>query len=217
MAAYDSAVRDIWDELDPAAEPKAVWLRTPAGAKTTILLGAFDPPTLAHLALARRGAAGAFGMTKVLLDRTQAPLLDVPTRLYLLDELASEYGLGLLVRNRGTYLDVAQAVRMTGYDPAFVIGADKLRQLRDPAHYPDGVDGVARTFTQVSFVVVPRPGADVDVGGDVLVAEPLPADLRDISATRVREKVADGEPLDGWVPAGVELALRGYTDRIDER
>src|SRR5204862_3999581 len=73
---YDSR---MWDDLDPADPPTVRWLREVAKEKlertaVVVLLGAFDPPTKAHVAIARAAsramsAPAALCMTKVTLDR----------------------------------------------------------------------------------------------------------------------------------------------------
>lgn len=211
----------IWDELDPAGEPRLVWIRPPAGA-TALLLGAFDPPTIAHLALARDGAlaagvSGGFCLTRELLDRDGHQLLPAPERLRLLDALAADHGLALAVANRGTYRAVARALRAEGREAVFLIGSDKLPQLEDPSFYPDGRAGVEETFSLGRFIVVPRGVPvgrdDVEVlDPDVVFGGPGPGR---ISATSVRERLVAGLSVDDLVPPLVAAVLAGYTEPSD--
>lgn len=214
----EAAVR-LFEELDPDGDPVFRWIREPEPrGRAALLLGAFDPPTRAHLAVARgaRRAAGrppAFCLTKVLLAREET-LLPAVERLRLLDELAAETGSGLATANRGTYLEVARAARAADVHAVFVIGSDKLPQLADPAFYPDGEAGVEATFAEVRFLVVPR-GVPVD-RSDVEVLDAADAfddpSVAEISATEVRERVRRGEDVGGLVPLTVARALRRYTD-----
>lgn len=214
----EAAVR-LFEELDPEGVPEFRWIREPDPPdRAALLLGAFDPPTTAHLAVAagaRRatGRPSAFCLTKVLLARDDT-LLPAAERLRLLDGLAAEAGYGLATANRGTYLEVARAARVAGVDAVFVIGSDKLPQLADPAFYPDGESGVEATFTEVRFLVVPR-GVPVD-RPEVQVLETEDAfedpSVAEVSATEVRERVRRGEDVETLVPPTVARALRRYTD-----
>ncbi len=208
-----------WGSLDPSAPPEAVWLTPPPSNRVVVLLGAFDPPTNAHLsvvhAAARAEAAvGALCLTKTLLARPPDELLPIPERLAVLSDLVADHDLGLAIANRGTYVDVAEALRSSGIVASFVIGSDKLSQLEDPSFYPDGPRGVERTFSQVRFVVVPRPDKIGDRPGliwldpDDVFQEPQ---QRTLSATEVRERLRRGEQVQHLVPGPVALALGGYT------
>lgn len=211
----------IWSDLDPEGPPRLVWLRAPA-EETALLLGAFDPPTNAHLALARHGAraagtSGGFCLTRELLDRDGHQLLPAPQRLRLLDALATDEGLALAVANRGTYRSVAQALLAEGRRPTFLIGSDKLPQLEDPSFHPDGRAGVDETFALARFLVVLR---GVPVGrDDVEVLDPDavfgggPAGT--VSATAVRERLRKGRSVDDLVPPLVAAVLAGYTEPSD--
>lgn len=182
-------------------------------------MGAFDPPTRAHVALLSGSARfvdapGAFCMTKVLLDRGDDELLTPRQRLRLLDDVSRSRGFGLVLANRGTYVDVDRAMRASGIDATFVIGSDKLVQLDDPSFYPDRERGVAATFAEVRLLVVPRPGAEVQ-REDVIVLDPAEAfenqAQTSISSTEVRRRVRAGESVDALVPPEVAVGLGGYT------
>jgi nicotinic acid mononucleotide adenylyltransferase len=209
----------LWDALDPEGPSRVVWLRPPPQRRVVVLMGAFDPPTNAHLAVLRgaagaRNASGVLCLTKTLLARPPDELLPVADRLTLLGELAEHSDLGLAIANRGTYVEVSEALATTGTDASFVIGSDKLAQLEDASFYPDGEEGVRRTFSQVAFVVVPRPDRTGDRPGlvwldpdDVFTDGVQPS----LSATEVRERLRRGEQVEHLVPPPVALALAGYT------
>src|SRR5688572_26031282 len=94
------------------------WLTPEPSGDWVLLLGAFDPPTLAHLALAEATGA-AFCMTEQTLGRPDEPLLGFDVRLGLLAGL----GCPVAVATSGTYLEVARAA---GRPVTFVVGSDKL-------------------------------------------------------------------------------------------
>lgn len=214
----ERSVLGEWKALDQHGAPRVVWVRPPRGRRVAVMLGAFDPPTNAHVSIARGasralGVAGALCVTKVVLDRPGDRLLSDEDRVRLVERLAEEEGLAFAMANRGTYLDVARALRAGGLDATFVIGSDKLAQLEDPSFYDDA-DGVAATFAEVRFLVVPRPGAAVH-REDVVLLDPGDAfeDLRDaaVSATEVRRRVRAGRAVDAFVPRVVAESLEGYT------
>ena len=180
--------------------------------RAAVLLGAFDPPTNAHVAILRAaqrrlGSPGLLCLTRVLLARPGDVLLTDDDRLRVLTTLADAEGFGLYVADAGTYLGVARELRAAGIEPTFVVGSDKLPQLRDPSFYPDGEAGVAATFEECDFLVVERDGP-----GSLSVADAF-EDPRHagISATEVRRRIRAGEPVDDLVPPVVAKALEGYT------
>jgi len=216
---YDGAVdaiRTVWDDLDPGSVPRFEILSGGTGA-IVVLLGAFDPPTHAHLDIARAssravGRPTVFCLTKVLLDRPPDALLRPMDRLGLLEAVGAQHGIGLAVCNRGTYLEVHEAALAAGCDPVFVIGSDKLAQLADPSFYADGDEGVARTLDEVGFLVVERGGVAVPERYVRLSDVFEVGDHAQISASDVRRRVLEGEPVDDLVPPVVARALRGYTE-----
>lgn len=214
-----SDLERLWSDLDPDGEPTVAWRHRVHGDRVAVLLGAFDPPTRAHVAIARGasravGAPAALCLTKVLLARPADALLEPVERLHLLDELAGAEGFGLAVANRGTYLEVARALRSSGIEATFVVGSDKLEQLADPSFYTDGRRGVDATFAEVDLLVVPRPGSAVG-RDDVVVLETDDvfddASGRAISSTEVRRRIRAGLDVDALVPPGVAAGVEGYT------
>lgn len=210
-------MKSMWDSLDIDGAPAARWVREIRGSRVALLLGAFDPVTNAHVQIARAAARiedapAALCMTKVTLDRPADVLLDPAERLEVLSAVCDENEFGLCIANRGTYIAVAEA--LVGFEPTFVIGSDKLPQLADPSFYEDGDAGVTRTFRDLRFLVVRRAGAEVERDDVHAIDErDIFANAADaeISATEVRRRVRSGEPFDHLVPAGVALALGGYT------
>ncbi|MGH2759750.1 MAG: hypothetical protein ACRDKJ_09315 [Actinomycetota bacterium] len=212
-------IGEIWADLDPRAGPTVGWPRPVESSRAVVLLGAFDPPTQAHVALLEaasrsEGAPGALCMTKELLARSGDELLSQEQRLHLLDVVAAARSFGLALANRGTYLAVSGAIRATGIEATFIVGSDKLSQLADASFYPDGERGVEATFAEVAFLVVPRTGVDVRLNdGHVLEPGEVFEDraLAAISSTEVRRRVRDGVSVADLVPPEVVVDLEGYT------
>ncbi len=200
-----------------------VWPRPITQARAALLLGAFDPPTNAHIAVLTAAARsvcaqGVLCLTKVVLARSVEPLLDVADRISVLLDIADRCEFGVAFSNRGTYVDVGRALMASGIDAAFAIGADKLEQLADASFYPDGERGVAATFRDLRFVVTPRRGFEEDAPGrgcnvSILDRSQVFADVATagITATEVRRLHREGRAVDHLVPPEVVHALRGYT------
>ncbi|HYZ94013.1 MAG TPA: hypothetical protein VFA34_16695 [Actinomycetota bacterium] len=210
---------NVWDSLDANGPPQFIWHRPVDGSRVVFLLGAFDPPTRAHVAILdaasrSEGLPGALCLTKELLAREGDVLIPPRDRVELLDRIAVVRHFGLGIANRGTYLDVGRACLVHGIEPTFVIGSDKLAQLADPSFYPDGMRGVTATFEELSFLVVPREGSAVD-RDDVRVldaSDVFPDDrTMGISSTEVRRRALAGGGLTGLVPPEVVASVEGYT------
>ena len=146
--------------------------------------GSFDPPTIAHVAIAEAAVrAAALGqldlaISRVTLGKDAATQRPLDARLAALERLTvSRPWLRVVVTDAQLITDIA-----AGYD-VVVMGADKWAQVRDPAWY--GGDTAARDDALARLprvLVVPRPGFDV-VGADVLE---VPVDLGSVSSTAAR-------------------------------
>lgn len=147
--------------------------------------GSFNPPTVAHLAIAE-AAVRACGLERVdlVVSRVALAKEDVarPLLAHRLDVLravaATRPWLGVAVTSAQLLVDVA-----AGYD-VLVVGADKWAQLLDPAFY--GGSAAARDEAVARLprlAVAPRPPHPVPDHATVLE---LPAHLGAVSSTAVR-------------------------------
>ena len=148
--------------------------------------GSFDPPTIAHVAIAEAALEAAhldqldLAISRVALGKdanTQRPLA---ARLAVVERLTdTRPWLRVTVTESQLITDIAH-----GYD-AVVMGADKWTQVLDPAWYGGDVavrDAALAGLPQV--LVAPRAGFDVDVAG-VIVLD-IHADLGDVSSSAAR-------------------------------
>lgn len=147
--------------------------------------GSFNPPTVAHLAIAdaaRRAAA----LDRVDLVVSRVPLgkdvVEVPTladRVAVLDVVAREHPwLGVHVTDDRLLVDIAR-----GYD-ALIMGADKWAQVRDPVWYESAAArDVALARLPARVLVAPRPGYDVE-GAETL---PIDDDHGVVSSSAARD------------------------------
>ncbi len=221
--------RDALDTLDPSGPPAArvLWPLgdPPLSGRAGVLAGSFNPPTLAHTALlghARReqGVEHAwFLLSKHIVDKERVTGTMLEDRLLLLKLIAeSRSGFGVVLANRGLYVDQALALR-TVLGPAveivFVVGYDKIMQIFDPRYYADREAALEQLFAHASFLVAPRAGYTVDdlhrflsrpenrrfaVGVRPLGLEP---DLLAVSSTQVRALVAARGDYRPYVPPEV--------------
>lgn len=163
--------------------------------------GSFNPPTVAHLAVAEAAVAAA-GLVRLDLVVSTVALakehLTVPTlaeRLAVLEAVAATRPwLGVARTERQLIVEIAE-----GYD-AVVMGADKWRQVTDPGWYDD--DPAARDAAVARLprvLVAPRAG-DHPPGVELLDVH---EDHHHVSATAVR---------DGSAPAWLLPEAARYLD-----
>lgn len=150
--------------------------------------GSFDPPTIAHLAVAEAAVrqAGLDRVDLVLARRTLGKdHLDAASverrRAPLLALAADRPWLGVAVTDAPLIVDQAE-----GYD-AVVMGADKWAQVVDPAWYGGSVAARDAAVARLPRVLVAPRAGDRPAGVELL---DLPDHLADVSATAVR----DGAP-----------------------
>jgi hypothetical protein len=156
--------------------------------------GSFNPPTLAHLAVAE-AAARQGGLARVDLVLSRVALgkeaLVEPTvdqrRAVLEAVAASRPWLGVAVTDARLIAEVA-----AGYD-AVVMGADKWAQVLDPAWYEGSAAARDAAVAALPRVLVAPRGGMVPDGVELLA---VPDDLRHVSASAVR---AAGAAADRWL------------------
>jgi nicotinate-nucleotide adenylyltransferase len=171
--------------------------------RTAILGGAFDPPHLGHVALAK-GALGALGADRLLVLVVARPghretHLGADARLELA-QLAFGFLPNTEVRlDRHAYtVDFLRDERPP--DAVFVIGGDQWEAF-------DTWREAEEIKRLIPIAVAARPGKS-QPQGDVEVFE---IDQLPISSSDVRERVGRGEPIADLVPPAVarEIERRG--------
>jgi nicotinate-nucleotide adenylyltransferase len=172
--------------------------------------GAFDPPHLGHVALAR-AALEHFGLERLVVLVSARPghrevVLDVDERLRLA-ELAFE-GLATVDVRRDDHARTIDLLRADDFgDAIFLIGADQL--LDFPAwKEPDAI------LERVQLGVATRPGLSREERDRLSRPDRVhffEIEQHPISGRELRALAARGESLDGLVPAAVarELASGG--------
>ena len=143
--------------------------------------GTFDPPTIAHVAVAE-AALAVCGVNRVELVLSLDPIgkagaTPIEGRIAAVEALAADRPwLTVAVTEHRLISDVAQ-----GYD-VVVMGADKWAQVLDPSYHPSE-DAWRASLDRLPQVAVARRGDD-PIEGDVLVLE---VDLGHVSSTAVRD------------------------------
>ena len=177
------------DEPDPALAPEPVLapdapLRQRPDERIGCYPGSFDPMTVAHLAVAEAALEAAS------LDRIDLVLsIDalgkghlgpgtVQARRHALEAVAARHPwLGVRVTTARLVADIAE-----GYD-AVVMGADKWRQVVDPAWYGDDPAARDAAVARLPRVLVAPRGDDEPDDVELLDVDPA---HRHVRATDVR-------------------------------
>jgi len=154
------------------------------GTTRGVYPGSFDPPTIAHVAIAEAAARVGnldrldLAVSRVALGKdatAQRPLRD---RVALIKRLThSRPWLNVVVTDAQLITDIA-----AGYD-IVVMGADKWAQVNDPAWYNGSTAARDVAVARLSRVLVaPRPGFEI-VGADALG---VPEHFARVSSTAAR-------------------------------
>jgi nicotinate-nucleotide adenylyltransferase len=168
---------------------------------TGLLGGAFDPPHNGHVALAE-AAERQLGLDEIVVVVVADPghkdvHAPAETRLQLA-RLAFP-GREVVLDDHARTVDMLRDGPWD--DPVFLIGADEYLDFANWKE-PEAVLGLAR------IGVAARPGFELPESPPDRVLffelEPVP-----VSSREIRSMVADGEPIDGLVPAVVAAAIAG--------
>jgi nicotinate-nucleotide adenylyltransferase len=186
--------------------------------------GSFNPPTIAHLALARAALdAGRldrvdFAVSELPLGKGEVTVPSLDDRLAVLEAVtAARPWLGVRRTHHRLLVDIAE-----GYD-ALVVGADKWGQLVDPAWYGGSVAERDRALARLPTVlVVPRPPHPVpEPGDDRWVLVEIDPSHAAVSSTAVRagrtdwmapEAAAWDRRTGGWSDPDRYVASGGVRD-----
>jgi nicotinate-nucleotide adenylyltransferase len=153
-------------------------------SRVGVFPGSFDPPTVAHVAIADAAHEQCrldrleLVVSRVPLGKDRAGQAPVEERVSVLEQLAAgRPWLGVAVTDRRLLADVA-----AGYD-VLVVGADKWAQLHDPAWYGSTDERDAAVARLPEVVVAPRAGFPLPPDVQVLDVDPA---HHHVSSTAVR-------------------------------
>jgi nicotinate-nucleotide adenylyltransferase len=173
--------------------------------------GAFDPPHIGHVALARR-AIDHLGLERLVVLVVAAPghrdvELDVDTRLQLAQAAFDDVPVAEV--RRDDHPRTLDSVRSGDFgDAIFLVGADQFAQFLDWKD-PDEL------LEHVRLGVATRPGFPRERLEGVLSALRRPdrvvffeIEPVDVASRDIRRLAAAGEPIDAYVPPGVAKLVR---------
>jgi nicotinate-nucleotide adenylyltransferase len=197
----------------------------PQGRRLGIFSGAFNPITLAHVALAQ-SAYTHYQLHEVLflLPITQPHKLirDAPidARLHMMalavhDDPSSSVG----SCTHGLFIDICRAVDKA-YPPAtqlsIIIGRDAAERILTWP-YPEPEQALRELFTRAELLVADREGKftvpdnpSVHTYASHIHHLPLPPAYRHISATDVRKRLARGEDVAGLISPPVLAYIQAH-------
>ncbi len=221
--------REILDGLDPDSSPKAVIVdpsQNLAPGRIGILCGAFNPPTLAHVELARCAKDRfqldhiLFTLSRVTIDKEKVEGLSQEDRMLLMWLIAGELGWASLAAvNKGLYFEQVKAFRsLLGNKTRifFVVGMDNVMQIFDPRYYQDRDKALKGLFTEVHLIAANRgPWGENElkeflskkenqVFEDRVYPLTLPEGLRDLTSTELRTRIAKGVSVQDHLPEVVD-------------
>lgn len=191
---------------------------SPAPTRLGVLGGAYNPITLAHLAVAE-AAMTHFGIDEVLFLLPQvsphktifgASLEQRLDMMRLAVEDAPYAAVGL--SSHGLFVDMYEgllAVYPQRPEVFFLTGRDAAERIL-AWHYDDAEEALKRMFDAFQFIVCSRQGPFTMPDDPLLTPYrdrihscPLPPQADAISATEVRERRERGLPIDDLVPGPV--------------
>jgi nicotinate (nicotinamide) nucleotide adenylyltransferase len=179
-------------------------------ARIGILPGAFNPPTVAHLALAHSALAHA-DETLFVLPREfpHKPFAGAPFEARIEMLLAATAGtprFSVAVSEAGLFRDIAGECREAygeGARFSFLCGRDAAERILNWDY--DGDASVAEMLREFDLLVAARRGeleAPLHLRHAIEQLH-LSGDLDLVSSTEVRERIARGEPWEDLVPESV--------------
>jgi nicotinic acid mononucleotide adenylyltransferase len=222
----------LTNELRLAEEPRLELLSELAEKpdRVGLLPGSYDPPTVAHVALAEAALHDHVDLVALVYSvrtlpkegEAHPPLLNEAQRIEALVRIAAAHpGCAAGLISHGLLADQAAAARtrFPEADLFLVMGSDKLLQLLDPKWYRDRDATLASLFAQARALYAVRTG-DAEAIGETLAAPqndrwrsrfvPLgvPPQVAAVSAREVRARIRRGQEVRPLVPPEVHALVR---------
>jgi nicotinate (nicotinamide) nucleotide adenylyltransferase len=189
-------------------------------ASVAILPGAFNPPTVAHLALIEAGRERAGQVICVVPRELPHKRFEGATfdeRVQMLDRIAaSGYDFDVAISDGGLFIEIARECRAAfqrDVNVAFLCGRDTAERITGWDYgYAGAINQMLEEFR---LLVADRRGRFQPPPGLDHAIELLPgrADVDTISSTEIRRRIEQGEPWADLVPE----AIHDLVGRIYER
>lgn len=178
-----------------------------------IFPGSFDPPTTAHVRMARAALDGS-PLRSLIITFDLENVDKASHALPLADRIALACiafrkipRVGVAIASHGRFIEKARALRRSrsGGGIWFVVGADTMERILQPGFYVDPGREIPELLRSARFAVFPRmgPAARRERGGDDrarTVPLRLSSRLRGLSSTGVRRSLRAGRLPIGDVP-----------------
>ncbi len=197
------------------------WEGSPlAAGRAGLLPGSFNPPTPAHVAVAREGLA-QHDLDQVVFVLPEAfPHKDYQgatfeDRLAMLRAvLGRDQGYAVASSDKGLFIDIARQAKNVygpGVEICLICGRDAAERIVE-WDYGEG-PAIAEQLNEFQLLVASRRGAYTvpDAYADRIHTVDLPVSFDAVSSTRIRETVAKGGAFQEWVDRLVadEIERRG--------
>jgi nicotinate-nucleotide adenylyltransferase len=180
-----------------------------------VLPAAFNPPTRAHLAIARAALDSVdevlFVLPREFPHKSYAEATIEQRLEMLLAATSDEPRYSIAASEGGLFIDIADECR-DAYGPEtallFICGRDAAERI---VGWDYGApDAFVRMLDRFELLVAPR-GGHYDAPPEIrhrAHALKLPADIDSISATDIRDRIRRGEPWEHLVPSGIAAQVR---------
>jgi nicotinate (nicotinamide) nucleotide adenylyltransferase len=179
-----------------------------------ILAGSFNPPTVAHIELARAASAMVdlvlFVVPRVFPHKEFSGAT-LEQRVGMLEAAGLEIPHAIASTSAGLFIDMARECRRHfGPSPemSFICGRDAAERILGWDYGRTGV--VEEMFAEFELLVAPR-GGDFSPPGRFehrIRVLPIGAGHQEVSSTQVRERIARGEPWEHLVPDKIRGRVR---------
>jgi nicotinic acid mononucleotide adenylyltransferase len=225
-------IERLTNELRGPGEPRLELLSDLAEQPRRIglLPGSYDPPTVAHVALADAALRDHVDLVVLVYSvrtlpkegRAHPPLLNAARRIEALVRMAAAHsGSAAGLASHGLLADQAAAarVRFPQAELFLVMGSDKLLQLLDPKWYGDRDATLSSLFAEASVLYAVRSGDERAIGEALAAPQnhrwrnrfvPLdvPPHVAAVSSREVRARIRRGEDVRALVPPEAYSLLR---------
>lgn len=183
--------------------------------KVGILAGSFNPPTIAHIELARAASTQVdlvlFVVPRVFPHKEYLGAT-LEQRVEMLEASGLEVPHAIASTSQGLFIDIARECRAhfgNGVDMSFICGRDAAERI---LHWDYGRTGVLEEmFAEFELLVAPRGGhfSPPREFAQRIEVLPIGAEHQEVSSTEVRERIARGEPWGQLVPENIRERVRG--------
>ncbi len=172
----------------------------PRGSTVGILAGAFNPPTVAHLALIDAARSRVDQVICVLpreFPHKQYEGATLEGRLRMLDRVSAEHAFDVAVTEGGLFIDIAREARAafgSRIDVAFLCGRDAAERILTWDYGRSGT--IESMLEEFRLLVADRGGPFAPPPHLAHRIDPLETaiDVNAISSSEVRRRIESGQP-----------------------